>query len=93
MKKRDVRRDELAQITMSLDVLRAHLEQDLAHVRQLPATQIARLLRRQSQASRARAETLQRRLTELRLVIDSRRRTLERLRARMRQMRGGAKPH
>jgi hypothetical protein len=85
--------EELARITTSLHALCAHLEEDLHQVRQLPEGQLAELLRQQSQASRYRAEVLRMRLTELREVIDARRRTLERLRARMYQIRGGAKPH
>jgi hypothetical protein len=93
MREEDCNGDDLAQITISLDELRARLEEDLVRVRQLPESQIGQILRKQSQTSRARADRLLRRLTELRFVIDSRLRTLERLRARMRQIHGGAKPH
>ena len=92
-KQQDLDVDELTQLKMSLDSLRAKLEEDLLRVRQLPETQIAQMLRMKSAASRARADALRQRLTELRLIIDSRLRTLQRLRARMNQLRGGAKPH
>jgi hypothetical protein len=58
-------------------------------VRRLPAEE----LQAQALDSRARARALVRRLLVLRQVVDARRRTLERLRARMWQLRGGARPH
>jgi hypothetical protein len=93
MKENFLDQEELQRITVSLDSLRASLEEDLLLVRQLPEPQIARLLRHQSETSRDRADALLKRITELREVVNARLRTLERLRARMRQLRGGAKPH
>jgi hypothetical protein len=93
MKGTNLDSDELAQISTSLDSLRKHLEGDLTSVRQLPESQIARVLRMQSLSSHARADALLRRLVELREIIDRRRRTLERLRAWVWQIRGGVKPH
>jgi hypothetical protein len=51
------------------------------------------ILELRTQWSRAQANRLIKRVTELRELIDMRLRRLERLRARMRQIRGGAKPH
>jgi hypothetical protein len=93
MKATDLDPDELARISVSLESLREHLEADLASVKQLPEYEIGQMLREQSLTSRARAVALCARLVELREIIDSRRRTLERLRTWMRQIRGGVRPH
>ena len=93
MKGTNLDSDELAQVSMSLQSLCDHLEADLATVKQLPEAEIAQILRERSLSSQARAMALVARIVELREIIESRLRTLERLRARMRQVRGGARPH
>jgi hypothetical protein len=69
------------------------LQRRVQDVRELPRGQLHRVLRLQTQSSCARADALIRRIVELRELIDVRRRRLERLRARMHQIRGGARPH
>jgi hypothetical protein len=69
------------------------LRRKVRDVRQLPHHQMLEILELRTQWSRAQANRLIKRVTELRELIDMRLRRLERLRARMRQIRGGAKPH
>lgn len=86
-------RAELAALTESVESLTRELEADLLRVRGLPEAQLAEVLRSRSEQSRARADILVKRVVELREIVESRVRTLERLRARMRQIRGGTRPH
>jgi hypothetical protein len=69
------------------------LQRKVRDVRQLPQHQMLQVLEIRTRWSRAEADRLIKRVVELRELIDMRRRKLERLRARMRQIRGGAKPH
>ena len=86
-------REDLLALSSALQWLQKRLEEDLRAVRQLPEHQIARILCDQSRLSQARADALVARVTELREVAEARLRTLQRLRARMHQLRGGARPH
>jgi hypothetical protein len=88
----NVNSDDLELISVSLESLREQLEVDLATVKQLPASEIEEMLRQRARNSQARAMALVARIVELREIVDSRRRTLERLRLWMRQVRGGARP-
>jgi hypothetical protein len=69
------------------------LRRKVRDVRRLPHHHMLEILELRTQWSRAQANRLIKRVTELRELIDMRLRRLERLRARMRQIRGGAKPH
>ena len=84
---------QLRNLSSALESLQQALEGDLASLRQLPEQQIAEILRRRTRVSRARADALLERVVELRELILVRLRTLERLRARMHQLHGGARPH
>ena len=86
-------RSELAALNESLESLTHAVEGDLSRARELPEAQLAEAMRSSSRRSRVRAEALVKRIVELREIVESRVRTLERLRARMRQIRGGARPH
>ena len=85
--------EDLRALSNALEWLQKRLEEDLQAVRQLPDQQIATLLRAQSRHSHERADALIARLIELREVAEARLRTLQRLRARMHQLHGGARPH
>lgn len=69
------------------------LQRKVRDIRRLPHDQMLQILELRTRWSRAQANRLIKRVTELRELIDMRRRKLERLRARMYQIRGGAKPH
>jgi hypothetical protein len=86
-------REQLAAVSASLRTLRDDLERDLAEVRALPESDISAILHSQLHSSRARTLTLIERIRTLRETAEIRRRTLQRLRARMHQLRGGARPH
>lgn len=86
-------REDLLALSNALEWLQKRLEEDLRAVRQLPEKQIATLLRARSRLSHERADVLIARLIELREVAEARLRTLQRLRARMHQLHGGARPH
>lgn len=84
---------ELCAIKAAVDALRREMEDDRVRMRQLPEGEIATVLRLRTDASRAAAADLVRRVKELREIISLRVRTLNRLRARMWQIRGGRRPH
>ena len=86
-------REELAAVSASLQTLREDLERDLKQVRALPEQDIWAILQPQLRSSRARTLVLVERLKALRETAEVRGRTLQRLRARMHQLRGGARPH
>ena len=85
--------EDLDVIRSSIQALRRELQEDLKRVRQLPESELCRSLRQRTRASQARTDVLLHRLVELRLLIDSRRRTLERLRVQLSQLRGSTRPH
>jgi len=86
-------RRQLRRLSSALESLQQALEGDLACLRRMPERQIAEVLRRRTQVSQARADALLERLIELREIVLVRLRTLQRLRARMHQLHGGARPH
>ena len=86
-------RRQLRRLSSALESLQQALEGDLASLRQMPEEQIAEVLRRRTQVSQARADALLDRIIELREIVLVRVRTLQRLRARMHQLHGGARPH
>lgn len=89
--------DELAglqRLASSLESLRAELRQDLDVARDLAgALDRVRVARGECHASMATTLRLVRRLEGLRQLAETRIRSLERLRATMRRLRGGVRPH
>lgn len=83
-------KERFAQIATELGRLRQKVRQ----VRELPAEQtVEGGVELRTRSSLERSEALLRRVVELREAIEMQRRRLERLRARMRQIRGGFRPH
>ena len=85
-------RKELLALSSALESHKKVLE-DLRAARQLPEQEIAAMLLERTDSSRARTDALRRRLVGLRQLAEVHLRTLRRLRARMHQMTGGARPH
>ena len=91
-----IRREDLETLAAALHELRAGLLRDLAYARTVSAIADGIDLDREQRRHRdihAEAEALIRRIRELRDAIDVHVHTMNRLRARMHQLRGGARPH
>lgn len=84
----------LQRLAESLESLRSDLREDLEHAKDLAGA--LRRLRAATDQVHAQAETTRRLVERIELLKElalTRVRTLDRLRGRMRQLRGGSRPH
>lgn len=89
----DQDREELAAVAASIETFRRELRNDIEYFQQLPENTSTGTLAERCRNTRRRSDELLARFIELRELVESRCRTTERLRARLREVWGRFRPH